>query len=293
MAAVIANLAGGLGNQLFQFANGFAVSKKMGCELFLYRDDIRTRINHKTDIEENFESEFKFVSKAELRTNFGSLNSSTLMRELYQKSPLCPTWVMPKEYFYERWVKYRSLNPVHGSGIYLHGYWQSPRYFEEYREKIISSLAFRLGSDLKQRNDEKINKYRYVTVHIRGGDYLTRRNKKIYNQLSSGYYDSACRYFSERYSDVKFLLITNDEPYARSIFAESLYNIELFEAGSSEDFYMMTKAFGNIIANSTYSWWGAWLNQNAKSIVGPKHWYAEGHVPQHAHSILPNDWICI
>ena len=137
----------------------------------------------------------------------------------------------------------------------IEGFFQSEKYFKQSRKQILSLLA---------KKTDKINK---VAVHIRRGDYL--KNPNYHAVLNKEYYYKAF----ELFPDYKFLIFSDDIEWCKKSFTGELF--EFYEGKTDlEEILMMSYCEHNIIANSSFSWWGAWINENKdKKVVAPKKWF--------------------
>lgn len=173
---------------------------------------------------------------------------------------------------------YRALSFFFNNKFYLKGYWQNSKYFpNEDLLKEELSLKFK-KSDYCKKMISEIKQSNSVSLHIRRGDYLTIDNKKIYYNLSNDYYNNAISLIMSKVSSPIFYIFSNDIEWAKNNF--TLNNAIFIENNSEnkdiEEFYLMSNCKFNIIANSTFSWWAAYLNTFKKKIVvGPKNWFIE------------------
>ena len=175
------------------------------------------------------------------------------------------------------------------ASLCLHGHFQSYKYFEN-NEKFIRETI-----DLPDSMKEKINKnYNWlydkntVSVHFRRGDYLKLKNH--YFQLTEDYYTAAL----EKIDNYDTIVVFSDDIEWVRENSHFLKGEKVFidSACDVTDLYLMSKMKNNIIANSTFSWWGAFLNQNKqKIIVAPQHWF--GSDERKTKDLIPSDWIRI
>ena len=181
---------------------------------------------------------------------------------------------------------YRELpNPL-GDSYYLDGYWQSEKYFKEI-EHIIRE-------DFKP-NDEVVEKLKKtslietktVSLHVRRGDYI---NLNEYHPIQTiEYYKNAVELIGDY--DHIFVFSDDIEWCKKNLNFDNMVFMEGFT--DIEDMYLMSMCKNNIIANSTFSWWGAWLNKNSdKKVIAPKKWFGE-KVNLNDSDIIPTDWIKI
>ncbi|HDM8185454.1 TPA: alpha-1,2-fucosyltransferase [Vibrio harveyi] len=281
---------GGLGNQMFQYAAGFALSKKLGVDLLLdlsafnSYDTNPLRINH-FNISSSISNEPKFADKVFCR-------NILVKYDLYKK-------LMSKKYFFEKGLEYNnSFNRIKDE-ITLVGYFQSEKYFHKYRDEIKNE--FTLIDELPIEAKiiaEKISNTNSIAVHVRRGDYITNsENMAIHGVCDVDYYKRAHVYLNEHgliNDETKFFIFSNDLDWC-SENMRFLGDIVIVDGNSARpeiDMYLMSLAKSQIIANSTFSWWGAWLNENIdKTVVAPSNWFASESFVNN--DMIPTDWVKI
>ena len=163
---------------------------------------------------------------------------------------------------------------------YLIGHFQSYKFFNEYRDSVLNELQFSIESlslqtRLMAKNMQLKNS---VSIHVRRGDYL---NGYYYETLGKicdlDYYKRAISVIKDKVADPHFFIFSDDPSYvADNLKIENATYVD-FNRGSDswQDMYLMSQCKHNIIANSTFSWWGAWLNTNLnKIVVAPNRWFA-------------------
>ena len=160
---------------------------------------------------------------------------------------------------------------------YFNGYWQSEKYFSDIRDILLKEFCFPRITDPENIRLEKViknDKYS-VSLHLRMGDYL--KVPKMYGGICTAeYYRKAIAYIKERVDEPHFYVFSNDIGAAREMFADEDF---VFVGNNSEsqgyiDMHLMRLCRHQIIANSSFSWWGAWLNENAeKIVVAPGEWF--------------------
>ena len=289
---IIVKLMGGLGNQMFQYAAGKSLSVTYNESLLL---DI-TEFTNKIKIRDYTVREFGLnnfsipytVAAWEIIEKCVPGNKSffqKLISKIFKKSADCI--IITEEKFHS--FKYK---PAHQ--YYLNGYWQSEDYFKEIRELLIKefTLSNILNENAKEIGD-RINNCESVSLHIRRGDYVT--NKTVYNVLgpcSLNYYHRSVNYIKEYVSDPYFFIFSDDIEWVKSNFKIEI-PFEIVENIAPEiEMNLMSKCKHNIIANSSFSWWGAWLNANPEKIViAPKIWFKNQQV--NPYEIIPSNWVKI
>ena len=179
----------------------------------------------------------------------------------------------------------------------LWGFWQSPRYFEDAAEELrVRKFRFRIPLEGRAKMlGEKISAENSVSIHVRRGDYLWSSNQSFYGGTNVAYYKRAVEYITEKTSSPHFYIFSDDQDWCRENmnfpYPTTFVDDEIAGSKSSFHLQLMSLCKNNIIANSTFSWWGAWLNHNSKKIVvAPKKWNADdrGNL-----DILPSEWVAL
>lgn len=176
---------------------------------------------------------------------------------------------------------------------YLDGYWQSERYFENVADEVRSNFRFN-EADLDATNKallEQIRRTNSVSLHVRRGDYIGI--DMFWNICTlDGYYAPAIDYIRQKEQDLHFFVFSNDIAWCKANLSldNCCYVDNNGGANSYRDMQLMSACKHNIIANSTFSWWGAWLNDNPhKLVLAPPHFFNSGA----EENILPSNWIKI
>lgn len=275
------NINGGLGNQMFQYALYMALmqtGKKVQLDTSHINRDM-TNMKRCTIFE-------AFI----LDKEYPSLNSASnrIVCHLYN-----PLFVLLNGQYHEVLVgKYDEKVSTIDRG-YLDGFWQTEKYFSKYRDSVFA--AFQLKQSLPEKSNRILldiqKESTPVSLHIRLGDYNTPANRKIYGKIcTEEYYNRAITYILSQYPNARFFLFSNDIEKAQSILPQIDYEIVDVNNESTgwADMYLMSQCKHNIIANSSFSWWGAWLNQNPdKIVVAPSKWLNTREMPD----ICPESWI--
>lgn len=287
---IIVRIWEGLGNQLFQYAFARALSLSTKQRVFL---DIRETGESKTEYGEvhricelrNFRVRLPICTN--VQHFYPYLNSGQTIKEV-AKAFSKNEWLLYKYHEETASGYHENLLELTGNW-YLQGWFQDSRYFEKYNDLILKELSPRskirisaaLSGLLKERNT--------VSVHIRRGDYV-----KAHNMLSVNYYKNAMKHAGELIKD-PFWIVFSDEPEwvkKNFDFGENCYYVSGNEILKDyEELMVMSCCRNNIIANSTFSWWGAWLNRNPeKIIIAPDKWRLKG-ISGCGTDILPAGWI--
>lgn len=286
---ILVQLTGGLGNQLFQYAIGRKLS-------LLYRTSLKfdlTMYSLDSTPLRSFElSNFDFDIQVANKIEISLFNSSNFFLKFLTQRVL---GIKP---FHEKSLAFDPAYKDYGNNICLRGYWQTEKYFSDIETNIRSDLKFKYGpSKENQRILEKIQAARNsVSLHIRRGDYVQNPAVFRYHGVCSNeYYQSAVNLVLDRVEEPFFFIFSDDTNWVLNNFkVRSPYlvvNINSPEK-SYEDLRLMSTCKHNIIANSSFSWWGAWLNTNSeKIIIAPKRWFSDEQKNIEGLNIVPARWI--
>ena len=170
------------------------------------------------------------------------------------------------------------------------GFWQSERYFLKESEDITNLFAFNRDRISRKTREVSIDiaACSSVSIHVRRGDYLG--NTQLNSVCSLSYYKEAIRLISRKVANPVFYLFTDDKDWVKSQFSDTNFILVDWNetTDSWQDMFLMSQCRHNIIANSTFSWWGAWLNKyDRKCVIAPKRWFANAEAPD----IIPDTWI--
>ena len=296
MGVVISTLTGGFGNQLFQYAVGFAVAKANDSSLRL---DLRhyqpphppgpPRPLQLGRLRAQVEP-IRLIDKVRLSFsfhNYREIRGSRWMR----KKPL--RWLpLPR---FRRFDDTGTFNPnvleVTPGDVYLTGVWQTERYFAAVRNELLEQFQFRQQPDAANREMlDRIAEKTAVSVHIRRGDYL--HPDTLTRPCSIDYYERAFAWMAERVTDANYFIFSDDPDWVKANLkapAGSRYVTHNVGKNDTEDLRLMSHCNHFIIANSSFSWWGAWLSPSpGKQVVAPTRWYPQGH--QSETDLVPQSW---
>jgi len=176
---------------------------------------------------------------------------------------------------------------------YLSGYWQCEKYFIDFRQEVLDLFQFPDQQiNLASRNlQEQMRREQAVAVHVRRGDYLLPENSRKYGNICTlQYYKNAMQYMKKKVPNARFYFFSNDPGWVRENLANGDSVIVDCNHGKENylDMYLMSQCSHNIIANSSFSWWGAWLNQNPdKIVISPQRWFS--HLA--ASDAICEDWV--
>lgn len=277
---LIISFKGGLGNQMFQYAlyrNYINLGKNVRVDDLFY---ISTGVMpfELTDVFQNIN-----LKRCSPQQRYFYLNEE--VEKLYEET----------EILNDLKISYNKDILQKSSG-YIKGYHQTYLYAENVKKDLIHDFKFDYKKEKKLEEMKRFfDSTPFIAIHIRRGDYLKKENEKIFGQICTlSYYKKAINYVKEKLPEARFCFFSDDIPWVKKIFKEenSIYMCkELFDNYQNwYDMFLMSICKHNIIANSTFSWWGAWLNQYPEKIViAPKKWINADAM----FDICPPDWIRI
>ncbi|WP_188074704.1 alpha-1,2-fucosyltransferase [Planococcus sp. ANT_H30] len=287
---IIVKLWGGLGNQLFQYAYGYQLAEKLKTGLKL---DISfyEKQNLRKPIILEFNLKFpETLSKKNLSPMTNFFNTKNVNRIIRIPSTFCLPIEDGFKYLKETRHYYKEeLKVYNRNNVYIDGYWQCPLYFENMRSELISQFELKRSISLKMQGFiTKFEKENSIAIHVRRGDYVN--NKNPFSKLvliSKEYYDEAIKRAYEKIPNPHFYFFTNDVKWVKENYKNLPNSHIISDDISCEDFeelILISRCKHQIISNSTFSWWGAWLNSNIdKSVWAPEQGFGNN-------DILPTEW---
>lgn len=294
---IITRLNGGLGNQMFQYAIGKSLSLKHKSNLYLDVFVYKSYLSDRTyELSKAFQGDFRTVVKEDIKELFGPLYINGLDK-LTSRQPFLR--------FSKKYIKEPSFNFWPGvkdvpADCYLSGYWQSEEYFKGISDQIRKDFIFKpFDSKQNLRMEEKIKcSENSISIHVRRADYISNSKAFLTHGLCPiSYYKLAINYFLKTKRNVNFFVFSDDIEWAMSNItirgAENSFTYISHNKGvdSFNDMALMSLCSFNIIANSTFSWWAAWLNKNkSKKVLCPSKWFADG---RETTSLIPRSWVSI
>ena len=288
---IITRLIGGLGNQLFQYAAGKSLAMKLGVELkldlscFQYIPDRQYDL-YPFNIKENVATEEE-VHKLTYR--------KVHLPEKIINKLLSRTAKPPRSFISETVSHFDSKILSLPDNTYLNGYWQTEKYFSSIETTIRQEYSFKDKPDsMNELMLEKIGQDNSVSLHIRRGDYITSPVASTHHGVCSlEYYQKAVERIQEANPSLHIFVFSDDITWAKeNLKFEHKMTFADHNLGNKhyEDLRLMSHCQHHILANSTFSWWGAWLNTNPnKIVIAPKKWFQISD--RNTTDLIPADWI--
>ena len=298
---IVVRLMGGLGNQMFQYAFGRSVSENNQTELKLdilsgFKEDYygRTYSLGHFNIIEQF-AEIKELPKLRFSHTESVSFKGKIIRGINSRIPF--------DRKYEIHENALTFDPTlfkANRNFYYVGYWQNEKYFKQIRKELLKEFTLKLPfTEMSQRVAENIVKTNSVAVHFR--NYETKSSNSYFQQpdihgvLGESYYNEGLNIILQRVENPHlFLFSEGATPVLEKLKHKYASTVITHNSESShEDLMLMSMCRHQIIANSSFSWWAAWLNQNAsKIIIAPKIWFLDRFKNEHT-DIVPDNWIRI
>ncbi len=296
---VIVQLIGGLGNQLFQYAFGKHMAKLNKTELVLdtsaFHDSYKL---HKYSLQ-HFGISAKIADRhiVDEIKNYPKPNKWQKAIQVFLGTPFIV--IKEKAFNFDEKV----LKKYNSKHIFVDGYWQTEKYFESIKEILYKEFQITTPQGEQDKSiSEKIRNSNAISLHIRRADYTNPETVEAHGMCSLEYYQNAVEEVASEVENPTFFVFSDDIEWAEQ-HLKIAYPIIFVGHNDAEknyeDLRLMSECQHNIIANSSFSWWGAWLNPNPnKIVVAPTQWFnpdsawcKEMNINQT--DIIPNDWLRI
>lgn len=275
---IIVKIVGGLGNQMFQYALGRALAHKNKTDLKLDISEYENRYKlHRYSLQ-HLNIDEKIATAEEIKRLKDGDNPRILLQllKIFKKTPIVNS---AKSHIIEKKFSFDEPILSLGDNIYLDGYWQSEKYFTNIQD--IIRREFQIKTPPNPNNESMIKRIKTtdaVAVHIRRGDYVSDKNaNSVHGSATLNYYTKAAKIIIYSVKSPTFFIFSDDPQWVKENL--SLPNSMIFidhngPEKNYEDLRLMSFCKHHIIANSTFSWWGAWLanNENQK-VIAPLKWF--------------------
>ena len=271
---VTVNLRGGLGNQLFQWSAGFGLSRRLGCRLEVSARGIRS--NSELLDPRKFELDYFSIHK---KKTVADLVGVSLQR------------LIPGSVFVERGNGYDQRFQDISSERFLDGYFQSQKYFLPYSEEICAALRANANPTPEYHAlAQHLRKTPWIAVHVRRGDYLNHPG--TYSLVGETYYASALK-LALSWGHHKIVVFSEETSSARELIPSADLFVDSSVISTPGDVVMLMSSANVVIgANSTLSWWGAFLNrENPAKKIFPREWFADS--ASYLSDIIPENWTVV
>ncbi len=299
MSKVIVSLYGGLGNQLFQFATALSLAKKNHARVFL---DLSWFDKDHLSAGETPRAYalgvYDLGGDVLIKNNRRKASHKQLTRYIDTVVRRVKKYInVGIPHFYEKSMKFHPNLIQSELPIWLDGYWQSYKYFEDIKPALREMIAFsRNMNSTMQAIYKDILVKDAICIHVRRGDYVTNPSAAQFHGLRDlSYYYSGINLVIKNLINPHAFIFSDDPLWVRSNFKLQIPSTIVDINGPDEahqDLWLMAACKHFIIANSSLSWWGAWLSdQSDKIVVAPNQWFLNGQMS--TEDLIPDQWIRI
>lgn len=294
---IITKLDGGLGNQMLQYSIGKSLATKLATN---FKVDSSSLERDKDQLQGDY------ISRS---LKLGVFNTDLTECSVEEKQKFSKGFFNTIKIFLASYLSITNLNIYYKeksrmfdsllfslkSNIYLEGYWPNHKYFDSIRPQLLKDFTLKIKLDGK--NEELLNqilKSESVALHVRRSDYVTNSAAaNHFASLSLGYYEKAIDYINNKVTNPIFFIFSDDVDWVKANL-KMQSNFVICDSNSIENGYidleLMKHCKHFIIANSTFSWWGAWLSENKdKVVIAPNQWFRDDIMNKN--EIVLSNWI--
>lgn len=287
-AQIIARIEGGLGNQLFQYAAARSLADRLGCELAL---DLR-------GLADNGDRPFQLdlyrirarVAPPQLLASLPDWRSSRWGRMRSSLSQRVPA-VLSFPVFWPCSFAFDPRFERISRPVYLVGYWQSEQYFGWNRVRLLQDIQLVTPVPATTPWLEQIRNTRSVALHIRRGDYVSNAAAAQFHGLCGmDYYHAAVQALKLQFPDIQVFVFSDEPDWARTHLRLDVPTYYVDANPGQVDLELMRQCCHHVVANSSFSWWGAWLCESDGQVVhAPRRWFADPATD--TSDVVPARWI--
>ncbi len=282
---IIVRMLGGLGNQLFCYAYAKSLQQR-GYDVKI---DVSTFKFSKIDSYEfdKYDIDIPISTQEENKKLF---NNSFISKVLRRFGIDISEKVREKSLLFDE--KLLRID----DGSYVDGYFQNEKYFKDIREILLNQIIINqaISNYTKYVKKQIKDRTNSCSIHIRRGDMANETNMKIHGICSLEYYQDAIKYLENKLGKLNYFIFSDDIEWCKSNLniSDAIFVDSKEKRIAHEDIYLMSLCEHNIIANSSFSWWGAWLNSNLDKIcIAPKAWFADKELQEQSIDIVPESWV--
>jgi len=304
---IIVELFAGLGNQLFQYSAGFALSQKLNVPLKLNIQNFNKSDIYKFDLEP-FNISATIATDQEI-SRAVDFPSDIISKSILKISEKLKPKILKRSIIREKTFHYDNVFNQATKNCYLFGHWQSEKYFNENSDLL--KYEFSLKDDYKDLRHDLLNKICAtisISLIIRRGDYLKYPELNLYGEDLTYYYN-AMDYINSKIESPHYFIFSDDIDWVKlnlklnkpHTFVSETYPGEEYKINTQrhQDLILISYCKHHIITNSTFAWWGAWLSKYSnKIVIAPKNWFAKSKIwydgnIANTDDIIPKSWITL
>lgn len=289
---IISRICGGLGNQMFQYATGRALALRLGLALKL-------DVSWYSRMEGSTPREFMLAAFPHIKVEIASKKEIRTLRDDYSLSRTISKKInnSPSSYVCEPHFQYWAGIEQIDRAVYIDGYWQTERYFTSAQDVIRGDFVFPPLPNIDSENvAEQIRRTSDATaVHVRRGDYVSLASARQFHGICPPeYYRRSIETVSRGSKGAPhFFLFSDDPAWVRKEFSglgfpTTVVDLPTHAVGPWHDMHLISMCKHHIIANSSFSWWGAWLANDRGIVCAPARWFLEPKID--TNDICPARW---
>lgn len=295
MKKVVVRLAGGLGNQLFQYANGSEIAQSIEAELilevsFLQQSSAATTFRK---LELDY---FQFPVSYKLEKDPISSVGFPLLRKFERFEAIAKRLIKTRnfEYRVERNFHYNNYPRPKANNVYVLGYWQSPLYFAQVARELAEQMKLSEALDKNSSAFQTGIKFEEcLGVQVRRGDYVGQQARNFHGLLSTDFYRRAVRHVTEKYPVTQVLIFSDDPGWAREHLDlhpnQTIVPADYGQGRPAAHLLLMSHCRYFVLSNSTFGWWAAWLaGRDAEEVVVPSQWFTNPRISER--DLIPPEW---
>ena len=288
---IINNLAGGIGNQMFQYAMGKSLSLRNNIPILFSNtfDQYDYNFPKITDV---FDLNIEFANDNQLMSPNKLMKYPFLRRASGKLCNIFGRQLFPGCIF----DLHDGYSPVelkdNRKAYYLHGTWQSENYFKDFKLQILKDFKFKQTKLLSEIDPSFEDLKVKIGVHVRRGDYIS--NPKVSSKLGAqplNYFKESMSMYRRRFPNSKFYVFSDDIQWTKNKLSSYFNDIHFLEdekMNASTDLQLLSQCDHFVLSNSTFGWWGAYLSENSNPIVVyPKIWFCDG---SNMSGLIPKKW---
>lgn len=285
---IITRISGGLGNQMFQYAIAKAIAQKNN-DIFKLDVSFYPKQSLRQYELDRFNIQEILANEKECVTLRGAENILFKIRAKFGWNIKRPIY-----YKYEHHIMLFDQDIWNSSGdMYLDGFWQNENYFKNIRNELLED--FKPRNPISEKADSHLKDIRAtesVSLHIRRGDYvLDQHTNDAHGTCQIDYYSKAIEYMENLLTSPHYFIFSDDIQWCKDTFSFLQHKTFIDDTETAiDDLVLMQNCKHNIIANSTFSWWGAWLNDSdQKIVICPTKWFQK--IEWQSLNPAPASWI--
>ena len=282
---IVVRIYEGLGNQMFEYAYAYALNERMkrkGIQVYLDMRDREVTVFDKTryyrpSLLQQFRIGLPAATEKQLR-HWNYLSEKTMLKKTICKLSDIDMWKY--RHFKEDEFNYRKEHMKIKDNTYVEGRFQHYQYFEKYRNSLLKEFSLREHWEIPEQIQHILEEYQVISLHIRRGDYVSDAGvRRSMGMCGTDYYVKAVDYLKTKLDNPYLFFFTNDLDWVEEhlkLPVPGMIISSCYGLSDIQEMMLMSRCNHNIIANSTFSWWGAWLNTHEdKIVIAPRRWFMD------------------